>query len=186
MGKRGPAPAPTKLKLIRGARPDRINEQEPSPEDHLPVPPADLAPAAAQVWMRVMAECGGSGVITAADTDVLRVYCEAVARYEEAAVALGRSGPLVKGARHGDLVKNPLHQIVRDDADLVVRLDHLYAEGDRVFAMMTWTGTHRAPLFGAPPSDAPITLRTAEIHRLEGGRIVEHWDVVDGSGVTRR
>jgi P27 family predicted phage terminase small subunit len=122
VGKRGPAPAPTKLKVIRGARPDRVNTAEPSPEDHLPVPPADLVPAAAQVWMRVMAEFGAARVITAADADVLRIYCEAMARYEEASILLAGSGPLVKGARHGDLIKNPLHQIVRDDADLVVRL----------------------------------------------------------------
>ena len=32
---------------------------------------------------------------------------------------LEQSGPLVRGARRGDLIKNPLHQIVRDDADLI-------------------------------------------------------------------
>ena len=32
---------------------------------------------------------------------------------------LEQSGPLVRGARRVDLIKNPLHQVVRDDADLV-------------------------------------------------------------------
>lgn len=42
-------------------------------------------------------------------------------RYEHAAVLLEKSGPLVRGAerRGGELVKNPLHQVVRDNADLV-------------------------------------------------------------------
>lgn len=69
--------------------------------------------------------------------------------------------------------------------DLEVTLEHLYAEGDRVFAFMRWTGTHRAPLFGTPPSGKAVTLRTAEVHRIANGQIVEHWDVVDGSGVGR-
>lgn len=122
VGRRGPAPAPTKLKVIRGARPARIDSAEPAPLDHLPVPPADLDPAAAQVWMRVLAEFGAARVIRAADGDVLRIYCEAMARYEEAARLLASSGPLVKGARHGELVKNPLHQIWRDCGDLVTKL----------------------------------------------------------------
>jgi P27 family predicted phage terminase small subunit len=62
---------------------------------------------------------GATGVITAADHDALRCYCEAVARYEQAARLLVSSGPLVRGARSGELVKNPLHQIVRDNADLI-------------------------------------------------------------------
>lgn len=69
--------------------------------------------------------------------------------------------------------------------DLEVTLEHLYAEGDRVFAFMRWTGTHRAALFGTPPSGRVVTLRTAEVHRIANGQIVEHWDVVDGSGLTR-
>jgi predicted SnoaL-like aldol condensation-catalyzing enzyme len=66
--------------------------------------------------------------------------------------------------------------------DLKVTLDHLYAEGDRVFAFMTWSGTQGAALFGRPPATGgAVTFRTAEIHRLRDGRIVEHWDVVERS-----
>lgn len=71
------------------------------------------------VWDRMLADFGATGVLTGVDADVLRVYCEAVVRYEVAARLLEASGPLVKGARSGELVKNPLHQVVRDNADLV-------------------------------------------------------------------
>jgi P27 family predicted phage terminase small subunit len=50
---------------------------------------------------------------------VLRLYCDAVVRYNEAAALLEKSGPLVRGVRAGELVKNPLHQVVRDNATLV-------------------------------------------------------------------
>ena len=90
--------------------------------------------------------------------------------------------PFAKPGRQG--VQDFYRAVTTAVPDLVVTLDHLLAEGDRVFAFMTWKGTQRGPLFGAPATNGPVTLRTAEIHRLEQGRIVEHWDVVDASGMT--
>ena len=80
--------------------------------------PADLAPAARVVWRRVLRE-QAPGVILAAHTDVLRVYCDAVARYEAWSTLLAGSGPVIRGARGVELVRNPLVQMVRDQADLV-------------------------------------------------------------------
>ena len=123
MGRRGPSPAPTALKLLRGERrPSRVNYDEPKPLFHLPAKPAGLSAGAALVWERVIAELGHTGVITVADADVLRAYAEAVDRYASAAEALAASGPLIRGARAGELIKNPLHQIVRDNAMLMLAL----------------------------------------------------------------
>ena len=120
MGRRGPAPTPTALKVLRGeTRPSRLNRDEPMPAETLPLVPDDLSPAARPVWRRVLREFGQTGVIRGADGDVLRIYCETVARYERASQLLDQSGPLVRGARSGELVKNPLHQIVRDNAVLI-------------------------------------------------------------------
>jgi steroid delta-isomerase-like uncharacterized protein len=70
--------------------------------------------------------------------------------------------------------------------DLVVTVDHLYAEGDRVFAFMTWRGTHQQEIFGFPGSGRAVTIRTAEIFRVAGGMLAEHWDVVDMSELARQ
>ena len=88
----------------------------------LPVAPDDLGPDVAVVWSRTLAELGPSGVLTGADRDVLRLYCEAVVRSEQSARLLAGSGPLIRGARTGELIKNPLHQITRDNATLVLGL----------------------------------------------------------------
>ena len=121
MGRRGPTPAPTALKVLRGERrPSRVNLAEPTPGPGLPVRPLELGPGAIAAWDRVVAELGPTGVLTALDRDVLRAYAEAVERYEAAALAYARSGPLIRGARSGDLIKNPLHQIVRDNALLML------------------------------------------------------------------
>jgi P27 family predicted phage terminase small subunit len=81
--------------------------------------PPDMSDEAKRVWRRVIRDFGATGVLTAVDADALRTYCEAVARYVQAARTLEASGPLVRGARSGELVKNPLHQIVRDNAILL-------------------------------------------------------------------
>ena len=81
--------------------------------------PAGMSNAAQAIWNRIIRDYAHTGVLTSVDTDAFRVYCEAVVRYEHAAAMLEKSGPLTRGARRGDLIKNPLHQIVRDDADLI-------------------------------------------------------------------
>lgn len=120
MGERGPSKVPTALKLLRGeTRASRLNRNAPKPEPRGPVMPADLSPDAKKVWQRQMKAFATTGILTAVDGDSLRAYCEAVARYAKAATMLEQSGPLVRGARKGELVKNPLHQIVRDNAVLI-------------------------------------------------------------------
>jgi P27 family predicted phage terminase small subunit len=122
MGERGPARTPTKLKLLRGDRhKDRQNPNPPKPKAGYPVMPADLTSRSATVWRRVRRAIEATQVITQADVDVLRSYCEAVARYEFAAVELEKSGPVVRGPNK-TIVKNPLHQVVRDNATLVAKL----------------------------------------------------------------
>lgn len=118
MGKRGPAPTPAKLKLLRGNPGRRPIPEVPEPSG-FPLRPDGMSEAAQALWERVIRDYEATGVLTGVDADALRVYCEAVVRYEHAAQLLEESGPLVRGVRQGDLVKNPLHQVVRDNADLI-------------------------------------------------------------------
>jgi P27 family predicted phage terminase small subunit len=123
MGRRGPRPAPTALKLLRGERrPSRVNYRAPKPLHNLPAKPVDLATGAEATWDLVIAELGHTGVLAAIDGLVLRLLAEADARYKASATALAASGPLIRGARQGELIKNPLHQIVRDNATLLLML----------------------------------------------------------------
>jgi P27 family predicted phage terminase small subunit len=110
---------PTELKVLHGERrPSRLNRNAPKAKN-VPVMPAGMSNAAQAIWNRIIRDYAQTGVLTSVDADAVRVYCEAVVRYEHAAAMLEQSGPLVRGARRGDLIKNPLHQIVRDDADLI-------------------------------------------------------------------
>lgn len=144
MGKRGPQPLPTAIKRLHGeTRSSRLNDREPRPRPNRPRMPATMGDTAKMVWRRVMRDFGDTGVITALDGDALRVYCEAAARYVYAAEMLEKAGPLIRGARQGELVKNPLNQVVRDNADLM-----------RAYAReLGLTPGSRAGLTGKSPGD---------------------------------
>ena len=117
MGARGPAPTPSKVKILHGeTRPSRVNYREPLPSGR-PIMPAEMDEEAPAVWRRVMRHGGSSGVIRATDTDALRCYCEAVSRYNRVARIYARTDPVIKDRGH--LVKNPLYQIVRESSDQV-------------------------------------------------------------------
>jgi P27 family predicted phage terminase small subunit len=119
MGRRGPAPLPSTLKRLHGeTRPSRVNFREPLPRRTTPQPPAELDPGAKRIWRRTVREMP-AGVITAADTDTFVCYCEAVVRYRQSAALLARSAPLIRGARAGDLIANPLDRVTRGWADQI-------------------------------------------------------------------
>lgn len=110
---------PTKLKVLRGDKHKAAHRTPPSPRATLPVMPAEMHPTAKAVWRRIMRDFSATGILTRVDLGMLRAYCEAEARYNEAAVMLANAGPLTRDRHRGGLVKNPLHQITRDNAVLM-------------------------------------------------------------------
>lgn len=114
---RGPAPLPTKLKLVQGTRESRVNRNEPRARAALPVLAPDAAPAVREVWDRVLGELVVMGTAHAADQDCLRAYCEAVVTHAKTCRLLADSDVLIKGL-HGP-VRNPVVAQQRDAAHLI-------------------------------------------------------------------
>ena len=114
MGRRGPAPAPTKLKLLKGTEPGRINLNEPKPLPGRAERPGWLSKYAAEEWDRVAPHLEAMGTLTAADGMALAVYCESVARWRQISAVVANSPPVIQ--REGLLVKNPAYSQVRDAA----------------------------------------------------------------------
>ena len=118
MGRRGPAPTPSAVKMARGeTRPSRLNHQQPLPLDRRPVMPTGMSERAQTIWRRVMRDMAHTGAILAADTDTLRIYCETVDMYEQSLDILKKTGLVVRGARGNELVRNPVYQTYRDSRD---------------------------------------------------------------------
>lgn len=77
MGKRGPRPQPTELKLLRGNPGHRaINKAEPKPTADGVVMPSHLGPVAVQKWQQVLPLLQAVKVMTKADVEALARYCD--------------------------------------------------------------------------------------------------------------
>lgn len=85
---------------------------------------------------------------------------------------------------HAEYTKRFFSGFLRAFPDLEITIEHVVAEGDKVTAFVRWKGTHQGEFMGHPATGRQVTLHTAEIFRVEDGKFVEHWDVVDNSGMS--
>jgi phage terminase small subunit len=78
MGRRGPAPQPTKLKLLRGNPGKRaLNDREPEPEPLASSEcPAHLKGDARSLWNSIVKPLVACAVITVVDVGVAEMLCE--------------------------------------------------------------------------------------------------------------
>jgi len=93
MGRRGPPPKPTVLKILAG-NPGRrpLNEREPKPRQGLPRCPSWLDDEAKRCWNRTVSELRGMGVLTIVDGDALAAYCDTWSRWKRAILFLQKNG----------------------------------------------------------------------------------------------
>jgi predicted SnoaL-like aldol condensation-catalyzing enzyme len=56
-------------------------------------------------------------------------------------------------------------------------IENIVAESDKVFVMLTTTAPNKQ-------TGKIVTIKSADLYRIENGTIAEHWDVVDRSGMT--
>jgi predicted ester cyclase len=63
--------------------------------------------------------------------------------------------------------------------DIQTNIEHIVAENDLVVVFLSFTGTHKGEFRGMPPTNKKVSIRSADLYRIENKKIVEHWDVVD-------
>jgi P27 family predicted phage terminase small subunit len=78
MGKRGPRPGPTKLKILAGNPGKRkLNDREPQPPRATLATPDDLRDVGREVWERTAALLDALDVVTEIDLLAFHTYCRA-------------------------------------------------------------------------------------------------------------
>ena len=87
--------------------------------------------------------------------------------------------PLPIEATGPALLKEVFGRLHRAFPDLHITVEDLIAEGDKVVARDTVTGTHQGEYMGLPPTGKSITYNEIVICRFADGRIAETWGVVD-------
>jgi predicted ester cyclase len=63
--------------------------------------------------------------------------------------------------------------------DLKVHVEDQIAEGDKVTTRLRATGTPLVPFGGIQPNGQPITVSAIHIHRIQGGKLIEHWEAIN-------
>lgn len=130
MGKRGPAPAPTALKVVRGTRESRVNREEPKPDLGEMGAPAWLPGRAREVWDRLAPDLVRKKVLTAWDVDAFADLCSAVVVNRDAWLDIEANGTscttvareLSDGTVIYRLSKNPAWQVARESTVIITTL----------------------------------------------------------------
>jgi steroid delta-isomerase-like uncharacterized protein len=67
--------------------------------------------------------------------------------------------------------------------DLHVTIEDMSADGDFVVVHNTWHGTQTGSLLGLPPTGRRVAFKGIVLWRLEDGKIVERWGMLDTGGM---
>ena len=106
MGKSGPKPKPSALRVFEGTRPRYVNkgkEPEPAQGDGVPEAPPWLEGEAVGKWAELAPLLHATRVLTNADLDRLGLYCAAFADYRTYTETLKAEGAVIVGAKGGKI-----------------------------------------------------------------------------------
>jgi P27 family predicted phage terminase small subunit len=116
MGKRGPKPLPTKLKVLQGtARREDIEREEPKPKPVRPRCPQWLPTRGKRKWRQLAPELEELGLLTSVDGEALAIALLHWSLAVEAAEILKKEGTIATDER-GLPRKHPACQILRDNS----------------------------------------------------------------------
>jgi steroid delta-isomerase-like uncharacterized protein len=87
--------------------------------------------------------------------------------------------PLPIDATGAELLKQVWAMLFRVYPDIHLTVEDVIAEGDKVVARNTVTGTHQGEFMGVGPTGKSVTYNEIFIFRFADGRVVETWGVVD-------
>lgn len=124
---------------------------------------------------------------------------ETIRRYYQEVLNGGNTALLDQLAVPDYVEHNPLPGQAKEREGLKQRVDMLkaafapnftvedvIAEGDRVVVRWTNRGTHVREFFGIPPTGKTVVITGIDIHRLQDGKMAEHWHNVDELGMLQQ
>ena len=115
--------APTQLRVLAGTRKERINHDEPVPEEGVPQCPSD-DPRVLEVWNYTVRQLRAMRVLTMADRDALHVYCQAVVMHDEAAETLRDEGMFLNTPKGP--MRNAATMVMKECAQTIRQMAHSF------------------------------------------------------------
>ena len=83
-------------------------------------------------------------------------------------------------------LKHHHHVLLLAVPDLHLPIHIVMADDDKVLACLRFRGTHKGEFFGHKPTGNAIDVEVFDLFRLEGGKLVEHWAMVDTLGLLKQ
>jgi len=62
-------------------------------------------------------------------------------------------------------------------------VEDIIAEGDKVWVLLTYTGTHKGDFMGLNPTGKKITSKAVDIYRIVNGKLADYWNVTDNLNI---
>ena len=125
--------------------------------------------------------------------ELVRRYYEALWNFWDFALAddlvaeevafRGSPGQSVQGR---DGFKDYMRAVRRAFPDFHNQVKELVAEGDRVVARLSYTGTHTGALLGIAPTGRRVSYAGVALFRVASGQIAEGWVLGDLYGLVRQ
>jgi predicted ester cyclase len=93
------------------------------------------------------------------------------------------AGDIAAAARGPNALREHIEGWLAAFPDIKVTTDLKCACGANVVTWVTMRGMHTGKWQGVPPTGREVTIRTVAQHRVEDGRIVEDWVIVETLGL---
>lgn len=146
MGKRGPKPKPTAIRIHEGSRIRKpaaaAQEPKPATATAMPKPPNYLEYHGKKEWVRVAPLLREVGCLTDIDLTLLAQFCSAHDDYHRCVTAIKKNGVICVGATGGDIM-NPAFRGKYLASALIAKIG----------AMFGFSPTSRVGMSGAPQDE---------------------------------
>jgi C-1 hydroxylase len=70
--------------------------------------------------------------------------------------------------------------------DWYENVEDIIAEGDKVWVLLSYTGTHKGEFMGLAPPGKKITSKAVDIYRIVDGKLAEYWNVTDNLSIFKQ
>ena len=71
-------------------------------------------------------------------------------------------------------------------SDISFTVEDEIIEGDKLCVRSRFSGRHTGDFQGMPPTNKTVSIQSIDILRIENGKAVEHWGVLDAAGMLQQ
>ena len=83
-------------------------------------------------------------------------------------------------------VKKFISNLLNTFPDIKFTIEEQIAEGDKVFAQWSITGTHKGEFMGVTPTGKPISVSGVTVYKIVNGKAVQAWGMIDNLGILQQ